>query len=490
MKRAPEGLGPIVSLDRRHGLPLHRQLYDGYRAAILDGRLRAGQRLPSTRTLASELRVSRMPVVLAFEQLVAEGYIESRVGAGSFVARTFAAAAPATAAHRRRPRVPRAVLAEDDVAQPWLESAAPFRIALPALSEFPVDVWARLVARRARLLSSRQMMYGDSQGYAPLREVIAEHLRTVRSVRCTADQILITSGSQQALAVTARALLALGDAVWVEEPGFIGARDALVLAGAHVVPVRVDEAGIDVAAGIALCPRARAAYVTPSHQYPLGTIMTAPRRLQLLAWARQRGAWLIEDDYDSEYRYDSPPIAALQGLDPDDRVVYIGTFSKVLFPALRLGYVVLPRDLIARVRRIREAMDNSPAPFFQAVLHDFIREGHYARHLRRMRVVYGERRRTLVGALERELGDTVRIAGDRAGLHVVVLLPPGTRDRDVALAAAERGLAVTPLSSCYATRAGAHRPGLLVGYGVTSTRELPDAVRRLAHVLAQSARRR
>ena len=230
--------------------------------------------------------------------------------------------------------------------------------------------------------------------------------------------------------------------------------------------------------------------MTPSHQYPLGTIMTAPRRLQLLAWARRRGAWLIEDDYDSEYRYDSLPIAALQGLDPDDRVVYIGTFSKVLFPALRLGYVVLPRDLVARVRRIREAMDNSPAPFFQVVLHDFIREGHYARHLRRMRVVYGERRRTLVGALERELGDTVLIGGDRAGLHVVVLLPPGARDRDVALAAAERGLAVTPLSSCYATRAGANRPGLLVGYGVTSTRELPDAVRRLAHVLAQSARRR
>src|SRR5262245_44974569 len=233
MKRAHEGLGPIISLDRRHGLPLHRQLYDGYRAAILDRRLRAGQRLPSTRTLASELRVSRMPVVLAFEQLVAEGYIESRVGAGSFVASTFAAAAPAPAAHRRRPRVPRALLAQDADAQPWLESAGPFRIALPALSEFPVDVWARLVARRARLLSSRQMMYGDSQGFAPLREVLAEHLRTVRSVRCTADQVLITSGSQQALAVTARALLAPGDAVWVEEPGFIGARDALVLAGAR-----------------------------------------------------------------------------------------------------------------------------------------------------------------------------------------------------------------------------------------------------------------
>jgi len=267
MKRAPEGLGPIVSLDRRHGLPLHRQLYDGYRAAILDGRLRAGQRLPSTRTLASELRVSRMPLVLAFEQLVAEGYIESRVGAGSFVASTFAAAAPVPAAHRRRPRVPRALLpaavlrgrrVEDEVAQPWLESAGPFRIALPALSEFPVEVWARLVARRARLLSSRQMMYGDSQGFAPLREVLAEHLRTVRSVRCTADQILITSGSQQALAVTARALLASGDAVWVEEPGFIGASDALVLAGARVVPVRVDDAGIDVAAGASRRARARA----------------------------------------------------------------------------------------------------------------------------------------------------------------------------------------------------------------------------------------
>ncbi len=481
VKRSPEGLGPIVSLDRRQSRPLHRQLYDGYREAILDGRLRPGQRLPSTRTLANELGVSRMPVVLAFEQLVAEGYVQSRVGAGSFVSAALQASEPRAIAAPRpgRRRLPREALPVN--AEPWLASWGPFRIAHPAVDEFPVEVWTRIVSRRSRALSRRQMMYSDPMGFAPLREVLAEHLRTVRSVRCTADQIMIVSGSQQALVVAGRALLAPGDAVWIEEPGFPGARDALAIAGARPIAVPVDDDGLDVAAGIARGSDVRAAYVTPSHQYPLGVIMTAPRRIQLLEWARRRGAWLIEDDYDSEYRYDNQPIASLQGLDTDRRVIYIGTFSKVLFPALRIGYLVIPPDLVARFRRIREALDNSPPPFYQAVLHDFIRDGHLARHLRRMRAIYAERRRVLVAALERELGDGVRVAGDLAGMHVVVLLPPGTRDREIALGALHRGLSVVPLSSCYAGPGA--RPGLVLGYGTTRTSEIADAVRRLRAVL-------
>jgi GntR family transcriptional regulator/MocR family aminotransferase len=486
VKRPPDGIGPIIPLDRRLARPLHRQLYDGYREAIVDGRLRPGQRLPSTRTLARDLQISRMPVVLAFEQLVAEGYVESRVGAGSFVSpalrgdpAALAGHAARTAAAPGRRRIPRETL--PSVAEPWLGSWGAFRVGQPALDEFPAELWARLVARRARLLPRRQMMYGDSMGFAPLREALADHLRTVRSVRCTADEIMIVSGSQQALAVAGRALLAPGDAVWVEDPGYRGARDALTLAGARAVGVPIDDDGLDVAAGIARYREARAAYVTPSHQYPLGMIMSAPRRLQLLDWARRRGAWILEDDYDSEFRYDNQPIASLQGLDTDRRVIYLGTFSKVLFPALRVGYVVIPPDLVARFRRIRGAMDDFPAPLYQAVLHEFIRDGHFTRHMRRMRAVYAERRRVLVGALARELGDAVAVSGDRAGMHLVALLPRGARDHDIAARAAPRGLSVIPLSSCYSGRSP--RPGLVLGYGALRVAEIADAVRRLKAVL-------
>ncbi|HUJ61935.1 MAG TPA: PLP-dependent aminotransferase family protein [Kofleriaceae bacterium] len=482
MKRPPDGLGPIVPLDRRLARPLHRQLYDGYREAILDGRLRPGQRLPSTRSLARDLRISRMPVVLAFEQLVAEGYVESRVGAGSYVSALHAGSAPPAAAPPRpgRRRLPRAALPE--LAEPWLDSWGPLRVGQLGLEQFPADVWGRLVARRSRVLPRRQLMYGDAMGYPPLREVLADHLRTVRSVRCTADQIMIVSGSQQALALAGRALLAPGDPVWIEEPGFPGARDALILAGARPVAVPTDADGLDVAAGIARCDRARAVYVTPSHQYPLGSIMSAPRRLQLLDWARRRGAWLIEDDYDSEYRYDNQPIASLQGLDDDRRVIYVGTFSKVMFPALRVGYAVLPLDLVTRFRRVRGALDNFPAPLYQAALYDFIRAGHFARHIRRMRGIYAERRALLVATIERELPE-VTIVGDRAGLHLVIVLPRGLDDRAIATRAARRGLSVIPLSSCFA---GARaRSGLLLGYGATDATAIPDAVRRLAAIVRE-----
>lgn len=485
MKRPPDGLGPIVVLDRRLARPLHRQLYDGYRQAILDGRLRPGQRLPSTRTLAHELDVSRIPVVTAFEQLVAEGYVESRVGAGSFVSPALAArpaSVPGPTASARRPgprRVPPSPLAMP--VEPWLELRGAFRVGQPALDEFPAALWSRLVARHARKLSRRDMMYGDPMGSRALREALASHLGTVRSVQCTADQIMIVSGSQQALALAGRALLAAGDAVWVEEPGYGGARDALRLAGARIVGVPIDDDGLDVAAGIARAPTARAAYVTPSHQYPLGMILSAPRRLQLLDWARRRGAWIFEDDYDSECRYDTQPLASLHGLDGDARVLYIGTFSKILFPALRVGYLVIPQDLIPRFRRFRQAMDDFPAPLYQVVLAELIRDGHFARHLRRMRAIYADRRSALERALVRELGGATRIVGDRAGMHLVVMLPPSARDRDIAVRAARRGVSVLPLSSCYAGRRT--RPGLVLGYGATRLSEIPDAVRRLASAL-------
>jgi GntR family transcriptional regulator/MocR family aminotransferase len=424
---------------------------------------------------------------MAFEQLVAEGYVESNVGAGTFVSAALpespavhAGRAPAPKAHRPGPRrAPPTPLA--DVDEPWLGPRGPFRVGQPALDEFPAELWARLVARHARRMSPRQMMYGDHMGLPVLREALAAYLGTVRSVACTYEQIMIVSGSQGALALAARALLAPGDAAWLEEPGYGGARDAFRLAGARIVPVPVDDDGLDVAAGIARAPHARVAYVTPSHQYPLGVVMSAPRRLELLDWARRRGAWLFEDDYDSEYRYDGQPLSSLYGLDGDARVIYVGTFSKVLFPAVRVGYLVIPRDLVARFRRFREAIDIFPSHLHQAVLADFVSEGHFARHLRRMRGVYAERRRALEVALATELGAAMRILGEHAGMHLVALLPPGTRDKDIAIRAARAGISVIPLSSCCAGRA---RAGLVLGYGSTRLAEIPAAVRRLRSILS------
>ena len=268
---------------------------------------------------------------------------------------------------------------------PWFRGRGAFSVGEPALDRFPLSVWSSLVARHARRADPALLPYGDSMGLAALREAVAEYLRTARAVRCEPDQIMIVNGSQQALELAARVLLDAESPVWIEEPGYFGLHRVLTLAGARLVPVPVDDEGLDVAAAIARSPKPRAVFVTPSHQFPLGVTMSASRRLQLLDWARESGAWIVEDDYDSEYRYGNLPIAALQGLDRDARVIYIGTFTKILFPALRLGYLVLPPDLVYAFTQVRYAMDILSPTFFQAVLADFIREGHFARHIRRMR---------------------------------------------------------------------------------------------------------
>jgi GntR family transcriptional regulator / MocR family aminotransferase len=488
MKGPPQGILPVIPADRASGSPLYRQLYQGYREAILERRLRPGQRLPSTRSLARELGISRIPVLGAFEQLVAEGFVESRVGAGTFVAGSLPdeQKAPAgggpprrLATARRGRRVasggPEVLLRRPP--EPWFAGSGAFRMSEVAFERFPFQVWSSLMGRHSRNPSRSLLKYGEAFGFRPFRESLAAYLRTTRGVRCEAQQILVVSGSQQAFQLAARVLLDTGSRVWVEEPGYGGARDILRLAGALLVPVPVDDEGLDVAAGIARCPRPRAVYVTPSHQYPLGMTMSAARRLRLLDWAHTSGSWILEDDYDSEYRYESQPIAALQGLDRDSRVVYIGTFSKVLFPALRVGYMVVPPDLVRRFAAVREAMDIFPPTLCQAVLADFIDQGHFARHLRRMRQLYRERRSVLVEALRKELGASTPVLGDRAGVHLTIGLPRSGRDVEIARRAARHGLWVMPLSSCYLGRAP--RQGLVLGYGGTRTEEIPDAVRRL-----------
>jgi GntR family transcriptional regulator/MocR family aminotransferase len=487
MKRAASGIVPLLALDRAAAKPIYRQLYESFREAILAGRLGAGQRLPSTRALADELQVSRLPVLTAFEQLLAEGYFESRTGAGTFVARSLAGPRPASGrrAAGKTPPDRRTVAANPGLPlgrhEPWLGGWGAFRVSQIAVDQFPFQVWSGLIARHGRNPRASQMLYGDPLGDRRFRETLAAYLRTSRGVRCEAEQILVTSGSQQALAIAARVLLDPGDEVWVEEPGYQGARDALATAGARLIPVPVDEEGLDVAAGVARSPQARAACVTPSHQYPLGATLTATRRLRLLDWAQRSGAWILEDDYDSEYRYESQPIAALQGLDRDSRVIYIGTFSKVLFPALRVGYLVVPADLVSRFAALRAALDDFPSTLYQAVLTDFLAEGHFARHLRKMRALYRERRGALVEALRSELG--LQVLGERAGMHLTALLEPGTDDRRLAEQAARQGLWTMPLSACHLGEPA--RPGLVLGYGGTGIPEILEGVRRLGRLLAE-----
>ncbi len=492
----------LFAFDSRSNVPYYRQIYDGYRAAILTGRLRPGERLPSTRALATELNISRLPVVNAFEQLLHEGYIEGLAGSGTYVKDSIPdelsrpltsglpasgppASSPAGRAASRRSRAG----VETTPPQPpgrlraMTPPLGPFRVSLPALDQFPVRLWSRLVAKHAKRLTVEQMAYGDAAGHAPLRRAVADYLRTSRAVRCEEDEVLIVSGSQMALQICALALLGRGSTVCVEEPGYPGAGEALARTGARVVPVPVDDEGIDVKA-LGRQKGVRAVYVTPSHQYPLGMSMTASRRLALLEWARRTGAWIIEDDYDSEYRYASRPLGALQGLDTASRVIYIGTFSRVLFPSIRLGYLVVPRDRMEAFTRHRESIDLFSPVLEQLVLTEFLTAGHFGRHVRRMRALYEKRRDALVSGLREHMGGLTAYNSD-AGLHVSLFLSAGIDDRAVVREAAQRGIDAIALSSCYA---GSHpRSGLVLGFGGSSERRILAACRVMGEVLRKAS---
>jgi GntR family transcriptional regulator / MocR family aminotransferase len=490
VKRTPASYLPPIALQDREKIPIYRQLYDWFRQAIIDGQLRPGQRVPSTRNLAAELEISRMPVLGAFDQLLAEGYLETFVGAGTCVARsipedtlspsaTKARKGVQETAEKRGPRrmSRRGVALTHVPAQSWLDNLGAFRVSLPALDHFPIGVWSKLVARHSRKPQRGIMAYGDAMGYLAFREAIAEYLGAVRGVRCEASQILVTTGSQQALQISAQVLLDPKDRVWMEEPGYPGARHAFMTAGAQLIPVRVDHDGMNAAEMMRRGRDARAVYVTPSHQYPLGMTMSATRRMLLLNWAMRSGAWIIEDDYDSEYRFGSRPIASLQGLDTDGRVIYVGTFSKVMFPALRLGYVVVPRDLIPAFSAARDAADIFSSTLYQAVLTDFIREGHFARHIRRMRMLYMERRRALVNAIQMQMGEITEVIGAEAGMHLVALLPSGTDDVAVSRTAAQKGVSAIPLSTCYLK--SPTRGGLILGFGGANAHQIHEGIRKL-----------
>ncbi len=475
--------------------PTYRRLYERIRSAILTGQLTGGAKLPPSRVLAREAGVSRNTVLAAFQQLHAEGYVEGKRGSGTYVAQVLPEdtlsstprAAPARAARRSRllsergtrlcaaARMPLPAVVGTPAHRPA------FQIGLPALDAFPMDLWARCVARRLRRSRQRLLRYNDPAGYRPLREAIAAYLGTARGVTCTADHVVIVAGSQQALELCARLLLDPGDSAWIEDPGYLGARSALISAGARLVPVPVDENGLDVAAGVARAPDARLAFVTPSHQFPLGSTMSLERRLGLIEWARQADAWVIEDDYDGEFRYTGRQLTALQGIDANGHVLYVGTFSKVLFPALRLGYLVVPTDLIEPFAAAHLATDVHTHVLEQAALADFIEDGHFLRHLRRMRVLYQERQEVLVKAAADTFADRLVVQPSNNGLHLTGILPPGTDDTTVADAAGRQQVHAWPLS-LHALEART-RPALLLGYAGATPQQILDGVQRLAAVL-------
>lgn len=480
-----------TSVDRKKSMPLHLQLYRELRDTIVSGRFCPKTRLPSTRSLAADVGVSRNTVLNAFDQLAAEGYLEARGGSGTYVTGALPDETLWSNAGLRggaRQLVRGATLSgrgrEIANISPFFPpvKAKPFRHGLPALDSFPLKLWAQLAGRRLRRMRPELLGYGDPAGYYPLREAIVSYLATSRAVHCAPEQVVIVGGSQQAIYLASLALLDNGDYAWIEDPGYLGARGALQMAGARLVPVPVDEQGLDVAAGISLRPDARLVYLTPSNQYPTAATMSLPRRLELLEWAARSGAWIVEDDYDSEFRFRGRPLAALQGLDRHGRVIYLGTFSKLLAPTLRLGYLVVPPQLVDAFSAASALISRHPPSLEQIVLTDFIEKGHLARHIRRMRVLYMERQAEFVAAARRELGGLLEVTPPEAGTHLVGLLPEWLDDREAAKAAAARGVETRPFSSyCL----GQHRNGLVLGYGAFSGGQIRNGMRKLAAALSE-----
>jgi GntR family transcriptional regulator / MocR family aminotransferase len=471
-------------------LPLYQRICRAVREAVARGALSPGDRLPSARTLAVDLGVARSTVEAALAELDAEGLVVRKVGAGTFVSRIGAErdAAPRRSkpvAEVKRSRA-RGAAALSERGRGLLEIAlqtAPtqaraFTPCLPGLDVFPFEQWNRILARRARTSGAALAGAMDPPGLPMLREAVAAYLGASRGVRCDPAQVIVTTSTQQSLTLSARALVQPGSVVWLEDPGYAGARAAFEAARARLVPVPVDEEGLCVAVGRAAAPEAVLVYVTPSYQYPLGVTMSARRRDELVRWAAESGAWILEDDYDCEFRFAVQPLAAMQGSDFADRVLYAGTFNKILFPSLRISYLVVPHDLVEPFVLLRSLFDGPVPALQQAAVADFIAEGHFSAHVRRMRSCYEERRSALIDGLARDLPGRLEVRGSETGLHVAGLLPPGEGDVALSERAAARGLDVPPLTRYFL---GPPRvSGLVLSYAAATPAEIRSGVRTLA----------
>ena len=494
VKRAGGALLLSIVIDPRSPRSVSSQLHGALRELILSGSFAVGERLPASRTLARELSLSRTTVIEAFDRLTAEGLIESRVGAGAFVSRALDTerprAPPQDAVAPRSARPPQlsrtmtqAVSRFGDRARLPSEARA-FTTALPAFEAFPVAQWARLSARHWRTPRPQVMGYGEPGGQAALRQAIALHLRANRGIACDAQQIFIVGGAQHAFHLVGSMLLNPGDKVWFENPGAIGARNSLIAAGAELVPVPVDEHGLRVAEGLRLAPQFRLAFVTPSHQQPLGMVMSLQRRFELLQAAAQAGAWIIEDDYDGEFSFGGPPLPTLKSVDATGLVIHVGTFSKSLFPSLRLGYLLAPPALVEPLDAIMSRLMHGVPTHTQAVVADFIGEGHFAAHIRRMRRLYAERHEALCNAAAAQLAGALDVERSSSGLHTVGWLRAGHDEAAVVSAAAQRQVTVSPIARySIAPRAAGDRQGLVLGFGGVTPAQIEGGLAVLAQVL-------
>lgn len=457
------------SLDRTLDTPLFLQLYQRLREAIEQGRLAPGARLPSLRALASELNLARGTVEAAYQMLIGEGYAEAHGPAGTRVSPRLGGSLP------ERPATPGPARTAAPAEAPRLE---PFQLGLPALDAFPRKLWTRLVQRHLRALAGPAMMTPDPVGHRPLRENLAAYLGVSRGIRCSPEQVFITTGHLASLALVQRTLMRPGDRIWLEDPGYHHAREMLAALPLDCVPVPVDGEGLVVEAGCRRAADARFALVTPTHQSPTGVALSLPRRLALLDWARRAEAWIIEDDYDSEYRYHGRPLPALKSLDEAGRVLYAGTLSKVLYPGLRMAYLVVPAAQVEAFRQSARLFPSGCPELMQAALADFIEQGHFARHLKRMRSLYAERRAHTREALLAAFGEGLRIDQQAGGMHLLAYLADGQDDTAIAQRARQAGLAVVPLSRWRLESRGA--PGLALGFTNIAT---PDEARHLAQRL-------
>jgi GntR family transcriptional regulator/MocR family aminotransferase len=469
--------------------PIYRQIHERIRSAILAGRLPPGTRLPSWDSLAGQLGVARGTVKAAYDWLAGEGYVVGRGPAGTVVNPDLRVPLEEPGGAPAEVPPPAAIGPGAEPApfdMPSGVTARPFQPGVPALDAFPRKLWCRLAARHAGQLRPAEMGYQDPAGHPALRAAIAGYLGVPRGIACSPAQVFVTAGFAGALDLLTRALLRPGDRVWVEDPGFPRTRQALALAGAEIVPVPVDREGLDVIQGLARAPDARFAVVTPSHQAPLGMPLSLPRRLGLLSWAARSGGWIVEDDYYGEFRFAGPPPPALKGLDAAGRVIYAGSFSKVLLPALRLGYAVVPEPEVGRFARAASHLVPAQAPPMQQAVAGFMADGHFGRHIRRMRGLYAQRRRALVEALREACGTRARVEDRDTGMHLLLRLPPGSDDVALARRAAGHGLGPVPLS-VWAVEVDCG-PGLLLSFTNIPAEAAGEQAHRLAALLPTDGR--
>jgi GntR family transcriptional regulator / MocR family aminotransferase len=478
-------------LTRANGTPLFRQLYLQLRSAILSRRLRPGTKLPSTRELASQLGVSRSAAVAAYEQLLAEGYTSGRHGSGTYISSDLPEQIGADAQRRKKPAAIKSSVAQtkpfgDFVDVTVQSDERPFNLGRTLVDARTVELWRKLNARMSRSLGPSHLGYSDPRGTIELRKTICDYLQAARAVRCDPEQIVVTTGTQHAIDIVIRILSIPGKEVWIEDPGYPLTRQALLAAGAAIRAIPVDGQGLDVGAGIKSAPNARAVFVTPSHQFPTGVVLSMARRLELLAWARQKNAWIVEDDYASEFRYGGRPLASLQGLDEGERVIYIGTLNKALFPGLRIGYAVVPRMLLRPFVAARYLMDRQPSTLSQAVVTAFMEEGHFAAHIRRMRLLYRDQRDELVAALKSRLGADLTVNAPDQGMHLVAFTRRGLSDVAIERAGRQHGVIVRAMSRFYV--AAAPRSALVLGFSGYPRQTILPAVESLARVVEEQSR--